>query len=127
MKRCFFIYVDGIKRKSRIILLWYVRKVCHKVEYFPENILTRILLYTRRKKVGRFLFDLWDLFESCAEKRLAALDFPVLQKKMRKGEFLLFFLGTNSTFEGRFLHLVILYIKSGEIGKKEGGGCGCDL
>jgi hypothetical protein len=89
----------------------YVKYVCHKVEYFPEELLTRILLYTRRKKVGRFLLDLWVFFESCAEKRLAALDFPVLQKKMRKGEFLLFFLGTNSTFEGRFLNLLILYKK----------------
>ena len=41
---------------------------------------------------------------------------------MRKGEFLLFFLGTNSTFEGRFLHLLILYKKSGERGKKRVAG-----
>jgi hypothetical protein len=125
----FLIDVDETKRKYCITLFWYMYvKYTVKLNSFLKNILTRILLYTRRKKVGRFLLDLWDLCESCAEKRLAALDFPVLQKKMRKGEFLLFFLGTNSTFEGRFLHLLILYKKKwrGEV-KKEGGGCGCDL
>ncbi len=102
-----------------------------KLNIFLKNILTRILLYNVHILGGKKLGDsclIYGIYARAARKRDWRLwTFLFFRKKCEKESFCYFSLGQIAPLKGDFCIYLYYAKKSGERGKKEGGGCGCDL